>query len=253
LLNKEKRGDIVRIIRTPDYAEMSRKAAGIIAAEATLNPGCVLGLATGDSPLGVYGVLAEWCGRGLADFSGITVFNLDEYRGIAPGDARSYRFFMRENLFSKINIRPENVFIPDGLAADPAAECERYETEIDKRGGFDLQLLGIGHNGHIGFNEPGDEFIADTHLVDLSENTVDANRRFFDKRGDVPVQAYTMGIRTIMKARKILLIVTGEKKADIVKRAFYGGISPSVPASVLQLHNDFTLVGDEAALSQILK
>lgn len=241
----------MKIIRTSDYAEMCRKAAGIISAEVIMKPDCTLGLATGDSPLGVYELLAEWHRLRYLDFSEVTAFNLDEYRGIAPAAVQSYKFFMWENLFSKINIKPENLFIPNGTAADPEAECAGYEAEINKRGGIDLQLLGIGHNGHIGFNEPGDEFAGDTHVVDLSDSTIDANSRFFKERGDVPVQAYTMGIRTIMKARKIVLIVTGEKKAAIVKRSFFGGITPAVPASILQLHGDFTLVGDEASLSQV--
>jgi len=216
-----------------------------------IKPDCALGLATGDSPLGLYGRLAESCVNGEIDFSQTKAFNLDEYRGLAPDAEQGYRFFMWQNLFSKINIKKENLRIPDGLADDSAAECARYEAAIKNCGGIDLQLLGIGHNGHIGFNEPGDSFVVDTHLVDLTDSTIDANSRFFERREDVPVQAYTMGIGSIMRARKVLMIVSGEKKAEIVKRAFYGGVSPDVPASVLQLHGDFTLVGDEAALSLI--
>ena len=241
----------MRLIHTRDYDDMSRKAANILAATVTLKPGSVLGLATGSSPLGVYQYLADWYKNGDIDFSQAAAVNLDEYKGVAPGAEQSYRYFMQKNLFSKINIRTDRQHIPDGLAKDSAAECTRYEELIRKMGGIDMQLLGIGHNGHIGFNEPCGEFVKDTHLVDLSESTVNANSRFFGRRGDVPVQAYTMGIRTIMNARRVLLIVSGEEKAGIVKRAFFGGVSPDVPASVLQLHSDLTLVGDEAALSQI--
>jgi len=241
----------MRVIRAADYDEMSRKAADIIAATIILKPDCVLGLATGSTPLGVYKCLADWHKNDGLDFSLTTTVNLDEYRGLAPDARQSYRFFMQENLFSKININLDNTHVPDGLADDPARECKRYDDLIDRCGGIDLQLLGIGNNGHIGFNEPGDYFVKTTHLVDLSQSTIDANSRFFDSAGDVPVQAYTMGILSIMKAGRILLIVSGENKADIVRRALFGDITPEVPASVLQLHNDVTVVGDAAALSLI--
>ena len=223
----------------------------MIASAVTLKPDCTLGLATGDSPIGTYGYLADWFINGYLDFSRAAAFNLDEYKGLAPDAEQGYRRFMRENLFSKINMPEGNIHIPDGLAKDTDAECSGYEEAIRRFGGIDLQLLGIGANGHIGFNEPAGAFVADTHLTDLTENTIDANSRFFDRREDVPTQAYTMGIRTIMSARKIVLIATGVKKAAIVKLAFFGGITPEVPASVLQLHGDFTLIGDEAALSLI--
>ena len=241
----------MRIIRTADYGEMSRKAAGIIAAAVTLDPDCVLGLATGDTPLGVYGWLAGWHAEGLLSFSRTRAFNLDEYRGLAPGADQSYRHYMDRNFFSKIDIGAENIHIPDGLAEDPAAECGRYDKAIAGCGGIGLQLLGIGNNGHIGFNEPGENFIKETHLVDLSESTIGANSRFFADAGDVPVQAYTMGVGAIMGAKKVLLIASGVHKAEIVRRAFFGEITPRVPASLLQLHGDFTLVGDAAALSLI--
>ena len=239
----------LRIIRAADYSDLSRKAAGIIAATVTVKPDSVLGLATGDSPVGVYNFLTDWYKNGYVDFSETTAFNLDEYRGLTRDAEQSYRLFMYKNLFSGINIPNERRHIPDGVASDPDAECLRYERAIKSCGGIDLQLLGIGHNGHIGFNEPGPAFVGDTHLVDLTESTIEANSRFFSKRSEVPVQAYTMGIRTIMSARKVLLIVSGEKKAEILRRAFFGDITPEVPASVLQLHGDFTLVADEAALS----
>jgi glucosamine-6-phosphate deaminase len=230
---------------------MSGKAAGIIAATVLLKPDSVLGLATGSSPIGVYDNLIEWYKCGRIDFSKTTAVNLDEYKGAAPDTEQGYRFFMEQKLFSKINIPPENRHIPDGLAADPSAECERYDSIINRCGGIDLQLLGIGLNGHIGFNEPDDEFAKDTHVVDLTASTIEANSRFFSRREDVPVQAYTMGIRTIMRARKILLIVSGEQKADIVKSAFFGAVTPRVPASILQFHGGLTVVGDKAALSLI--
>ena len=230
---------------------MSRKAADILAASLIMKPGCVFGLATGDSPLGTYGLLADWYGGGDLDFSRASAFNLDEYRGLGPDSDQSYRYFMERNLFSKINIKQENRFIPDGLAADPRAECARYEAAIEGCGGIDIQLLGIGLNGHIGFNEPAGEFCKDTHLTDLTESTIEANSRFFERREDVPIQAYTMGICTIMRARKILLIVSGERKAEIVERAFFGAVAPEVPASILQFHNDVTIIGDDGAFSLI--
>jgi glucosamine-6-phosphate deaminase len=209
----------------------------------------VLGLATGGTPIGVYQCLIEWHLKGFVDFSEATAFNLDEYRGVPPQSDQSYRHYMSANLFSKIDIKPENAHIPDGLAEDPARECGRYEKLIRDCGGVDVQLLGIGNNGHIGFNEPDGAFAGETHLVDLSQSTIDANSRFFAKREDVPVQAYTMGVGTIMRARKIVLIASGGGKAEIVRRAFFGAITPEAPASILQLHDDFTLVGDAAALS----
>ena len=239
----------MRIIKTSGYAEMSGVAARLIAAQVLLKPDSVVGLATGDSPIGLYGRLAEWHTAGDADFSEMVAVNLDEYRGIAPGSPQSYRYFMEKHLFSKINAKPGNVHIPDGLAPDPDAECARYDAVISGCGGIDLQLLGIGHNGHIGFNEPGGCFVPGTHLVALSEDTKQANSRFFDSPGDVPSEAYTVGIKAIMQARKILMVASGAGKAEAVRRAFCCGVTPSVPASVLQLHGDVTLVGDEAALS----
>jgi len=241
----------MRILHADDYLDMSRKAAHIIAAAVIMKPDSVLGLATGDTPLGIYENLAKWHSDGDLDFSRTTAVNLDEYRGLAPGSDQSYSYFMRKNLFQKINIKTENTHIPDGLATDPAQECARYESVIESLGGIDLQLLGIGLNGHIGFNEPSGEFAMKTHLVDLSASTVDANSRFFNNRSDVPVQAYTMGIGAIMRARMILLVVSGEAKAEVLKRSLFGGVKPSVPASVLQLHSNLTVVGDSAALSKI--
>ncbi|MCL2461940.1 MAG: glucosamine-6-phosphate deaminase [Defluviitaleaceae bacterium] len=230
---------------------MSRKAANLLSAQVILKGDSVLGLATGSSPVGVYGQLAEWYRKGDIDFSETKTVNLDEYRGLGPDNPQSYRYFMDENFFRHINIRPENTYVPDGLATDAEAECARYEALIARLGGIDMQLLGLGRNGHIGFNEPGAAFEAVTHCETLTQSTIDANKRFFGREEDVPRQAYTMGIRTIMQARRIVVIVSGEGKADIVARAFFGPITPEVPATVLQLHNDVTLVGDEAALAGI--
>jgi glucosamine-6-phosphate deaminase len=240
----------VRIYGGKDYRDMSRKAANIISAQVILKPTCVLGLATGATPLGVYSQLIEWYRKGDVDFSETVTINLDEYVGLAPDDPRSYRYFMNENFFRHINVRQENTNVPDGMAPE-ADECARYEKVIRDSGGIDMQMLGIGHNGHIGFNEPGGAFEKDTHCVSLQESTIDANRRFFEKCGDVPRKAYTMGIRSIMQARRIVVIASGADKAAIVKEAFHGPITPQVPASVLQLHNNVTLVGDMDALSMI--
>ncbi|MDR1019344.1 MAG: glucosamine-6-phosphate deaminase [Synergistaceae bacterium] len=233
-----------------DYRDMSRKAANIISAQVILKPSSVLGLATGASPLGVYSQLIEWYRKGDVDFSEAVTINLDEYKGLAPEDPRSFRYFMNENFFKHINVRPENTNVPDGMAPE-ADECARYDGVIRASGGIDMQMLGLGHNGHIGFNEPGGSFDKDTHCVSLSDSTIEANRRFFEKDEDVPRKAYTMGIRSIMQARRIVVIASGARKAAIVMEAFRGPITPQVPASVLQLHNNVTLVGDTDALSMI--
>jgi glucosamine-6-phosphate deaminase len=228
---------------------MSRKAANILSAQVILNPNSVLGLATGSSPLGIYRQLIEWYKKGDVDFSNVTAVNLDEYIGLEPDDQRSYRYFMRENFFRHINIDPARTFIPNGLETDIQKECARYDQIVQGNGGIDMQLLGLGHNGHIGFNEPGTSFAKDTCCVELTESTIDANKRFFEKEVDVPRRAYTIGIRLIMQARRILIVASGSDKAQIVKQAFTGPVTPEVPASVLQLHNNVTLVGDESALS----
>ncbi|MDR1514214.1 MAG: glucosamine-6-phosphate deaminase [Synergistaceae bacterium] len=240
----------MRIYRGKDYKDMSRKAANILSAQVILKPACVLGLATGSTPLGVYSQLIEWYRKGDVDFSEVVTINLDEYKGLAPENPQSYRSFMNENFFKHINIRPENTNVPEGLAPE-AEECARYDRVIRAAGGVDMQLLGLGHNGHIGFNEPGGSFDKDTHCVSLTESTIEANKRFFEKEEEVPLKAYTMGIRSIMQARRILVIASGADKAAVVKEAFRGPITPQVPASVLQLHNNVTLVGDLDALSMI--
>ena len=241
----------MRIIVTKDYNDMSRKAANIISAQIITKPDCVLGLATGSSPVGAYKTLVDWYKKGDLDFSEVTTVNLDEYRGLTHSNDQSYYYFMHQHLFDRVNIDPERTNVPNGMEPDAEKECGRYEELIRSLGGVDLQLLGLGHNGHIGFNEPGEAFEKETHCVDLTESTIEANKRFFASADDVPKQAYTMGIKTIMQAKKILIVVNGENKADIVERAFFGPVTPEVPASILQLHNDVTLVGDEAALAKI--
>lgn len=241
----------MKIYKAKDYKDMSRKAANIISAQVIMKPNCVLGLATGSTPIGTYDQLVEWYNKGDLDFSEVTTVNLDEYKGLPRTNDQSYYYFMHQHLFDRVNIDPERTNVPNGMEPDAEKECGRYEELIRSLGGVDLQLLGLGHNGHIGFNEPGEAFEKETHCVDLTESTIEANRRFFASADDVPKQAYTMGIKTIMQAKKILIVVNGENKADIVERAFFGPVTPEVPASILQLHNDVTLVGDEAALAKI--
>ena len=216
-----------------------------------MKPDCVLGLATGSTPIGLYQQLVAWYEKGDLDFSEVRTVNLDEYKGLSRENDQSYYYFMHHNLFDHVNLPAENSHLPNGMEPDSDRECRRYSELIRSMGGVDLQLLGIGHNGHIGFNEPGDAFDNDVHCVNLTQSTIEANKRFFASADDVPKQAYTMGIKTIMQAKKILIVASGEDKADIVRDAFFGPITPKVPASVLQLHNDVTLVADEAALSKI--
>lgn len=241
----------MKIYKAKDYKDMSRKAVNIISAQVIMKPNCVLGLATGSTPIGTYDQLVEWYNKGDLDFSEVTTVNLDEYKGLPRTNDQSYYYFMHQHLFDRVNIDPERTNVPNGMEPDAEKECGRYEELIRSLGGVDLQLLGLGHNGHIGFNEPGEAFEKETHCVDLTESTIEANKRFFASADDVPKQAYTMGIKTIMQAKKILIVVNGENKADIVERAFFGPVTPEVPASILQLHNDVTLVGDEAALAKI--
>ena len=241
----------MKIYKAKDYKDMSRKAANIISAQVIMKPNCVLGLATGSTPIGTYDQLVEWYNKGDLDFSEVTTVNLDEYKGLPRTNDQSYYYFMHQHLFDRVYIDPERTNVPNGMEPDAEKECGRYEELIRSLGGVDLQLLGLGHNGHIGFNEPGEAFEKETHCVELTESTIEANKRFFASADDVPKQAYTMGIKTIMQAKKILIVVNGENKADIVERAFFGPVTPEVPASILQLHNDVTLVGDEAALAKI--
>ncbi len=240
----------MKIIRAKDYQDMSRKAANIISAQVIMKPDCVLGLATGGTPVGTYAQLVDWYNKGDLDFSEVTTVNLDEYRGLPKEHPQSYWYFMNENLFSKVNIDPAKTNLPDGTNLDTAAECARYNGIIHKLGDIDLQLLGIGPNGHIGFNEPGEAFELETHCIDLAPTTIEANKRFFDgNEALVPKQAYTMGIKTIMQARKVLVVANGKAKAQAVKDAVTGPVTPACPGSILQLHPDCILVADEEALS----
>lgn len=241
----------MKIISAKDYGAMSRAAANLISAQVILKPDCVLGLATGSSPVGAYQQLIEWHKQGDLDFSQVRTVNLDEYVGLTPGHDQSYACFMRANLFDHVNIDPANTNIPDGMNPDGQAECKRYDQVIQRLGGVDLQLLGLGLNGHIGFNEPDQAFPAGTHLVTLTDSTRQANRRFFASLDDVPTHAYTMGIRDIMQAKRVVMVASGENKAQAIKAAFFGPVTPSVPASILQFHKNFYLVADEAALSLV--
>ena len=215
-----------------------------------MKPDCVLGLATGSTPIGTYKQLIEWYNKGDLDFSSVKSVNLDEYRGLTRDNDQSYYYFMYNNLFKHININMDCTNVPDGTQSDSDKECSRYEDVIKSLGGIDLQLLGLGHNGHIGFNEPDEEFAKTTHCVDLTQSTIEANKRFFASIDEVPKQAYTMGIGTIMKAKKILLVVSGSDKAQILHDVLCGPVTPHVPASVLQLHNDVIVVADEAAMAK---
>lgn len=236
---------------TENYEQMSRKAASILAAKVIEKPDCVLGLATGSTPIGTYQNLIQWYESGDLDFSQVKSVNLDEYVGLAPTHDQSYRYFMQTNLFDHINIDVNNTNVPDGLAEDPEAACARYDEIIRSMGGVDIQVLGMGHNGHIAFNEPADHFPMGTHVVDLQESTINANARFFASADEVPRKAMTMGIGNIMAAKQILVVVNGEAKADIVKAAFTGPVTPMVPASILQLHPNVIVVGDKAAMSKL--
>jgi glucosamine-6-phosphate deaminase len=239
------------IYKVKDYAELSRKAANIISAQVIIKRDCVLGLATGSSPIGTYKQLIEWYQKGDIDFSDVKTVNLDEYKGLSKENNQSYAYFMRKSFFDYINIQPKNTYIPEGNAVNANEECGRYDQVIQSLGGIDLQLLGIGHNGHIGFNEPREIFETGTHCVALTESTIGANARLFERKEDVPRYAYTVGIKTILQSKKIVLIVSGEDKANIVNEAFFGTVTPAVPASILQMHPDVILIGDEAALSKI--
>lgn len=242
---RERIENAMRMIKVKSYEEMSLLAANIIGAQILLKPECVLGLATGSSPIGTYKILVENCEKGILDFSKVKTVNLDEYCGLPGDNVNSYRYFMNDNLFNHVNIDKANTHVPGGIADDMDAEAKAYEALIDSMGGIDLQLLGIGHNGHIGFNEPTTHFPKEVHTVQLTESTINANSRLFERREDVPTQAITMGIGTIMKAERVLLIA-GADKTDIVMKAMYGEITPEVPASILQLHKDVTVILVEA-------
>ena len=236
----------MKFITVDTYEKLSRQAANIISAQVIIKPDCVLGLATGSSPLGTYKQLIDWYNKGDIDFSSVTSVNLDEYVGLDGSSNQSYRYFMNKNFFEHINIDIKNTFVPNGCADDLEKEGLEYDKHIEELGGIDLQLLGIGLDGHIGFNEPDRYFVKSTHVVDLHESTIKANSRFFANENEVPKQAITMGMVSIMQAKKILLIASGKAKYDILKKAFYGPITPEIPASILQLHPDITVIYSES-------
>lgn len=235
----------MKFIKVKNYEQMSRQAANLISAQVIVKPNSVLGLATGSTPLGTYKQLIKWYQKGDIDFSETVSVNLDEYVGLDGSNDQSYRYFMNENFFKAINIKPENTFVPSGIAENLDEECSNYDKNIKNLGGIDLQLLGIGVDGHIGFNEPGDCFEKNTHVVDLHESTIEANARFFDKPEDVPKKAVTMGMASIMQAKKILLIANGKAKEDVLNKALFGSVTPKIPASILQLHPDITVIYSE--------
>lgn len=243
----------MRIIIEKDYEAMSKKSAEILAEVVKEKPEAVLGLATGGTPVSMYRNLIDMNKEGKIDFSKVTSVNLDEYKGLSGEHDQSYRYFMNNNLFNHINIDKKNTYVPNGLAEDIEKECGEYDKRIENLGGIDLQLLGIGNNGHIGFNEPDDFLHMSTHLTGLTEGTIEANARFFDKKEDVPTEAITMGLGGIMKAKKILLIASGENKAEIISKLVEGKITTQVPATLLQVHPNVTIVVDEAAASLLKK
>ena len=235
----------MNFIKTDSYEKMSRICANIIFAQIINKPDSVLGLATGSSPVGTYKELIELCKNGDLDFSGITSVNLDEYAGLDGENDQSYRYFMNANLFDSVNIDINKTFVPNGKAEDLDAECKAYDKRIADLGGIDIQLLGIGLDGHIGFNEPDSVFTKETHVVELDESTIKANARFFESEEDVPRKAVTMGMGGIMGAKKVVLIANGANKKEILEKAFFGPITPEVPASILQLHPNVTVIYSE--------
>lgn len=250
-INIKLRRVTMRIYQANDYREISLRGADLISAQILIKPNSVLGLATGASPIGIYDELVRRNNEGFLDFSEVKTINLDEYKGITRDNDQSYYYFMHDHLFSHVNIKEENVHIPSGMAVDSAAECARYDKIISDLGGADIQLLGIGQNGHIGFNEPDDVFAGGTHCVSLTPSTIAANSKYFGGEDKTPKSAFTMGIKGIMQAKKILLIANGESKAKALAGAICGPISSKLPASVLQLHPDVTVIADAAALSLV--
>lgn len=238
----------MKIIKAKDYEDMSTKAANIIFSQIILNPKSVLGLATGSTMLSIYKNLVSKYKAGELDFSTVSSVNLDEYLGLSAEDSQSYHYYMNENLFNHINILKENTNVPNGIAEDPEKECKDYDKIIESLGGIDLQLLGLGVDGHIGFNEPGDCFVSPTHIVDLDETTIKANARFFTNESDVPTKALTMGMGSIMKAKRVLLCANGKSKTEILNKVLFQEITPKVPGSILQLHPNLTVIADPEAL-----
>jgi len=243
----------MRIIRANQKSDMGRQAAEIFAEQIRAKPNSILGLATGESPRDLYKALIGMYEKGELDFSQIITFNLDEYIGLSPDHDQSYNYYMRNALFDHVNLRPENCFVPDGMATDLEAECRAYDKRIEECGGIDLQLLGIGVNGHIAFNEPADSFEKSTHVVRLTPSTIGVNSQYFASPEEMPTSALTMGINSIFQAKRIVLIASGPQKAEIVHVAFFGPITPKVPASILQMHRDVTLVADTDALRIIVE
>jgi glucosamine-6-phosphate deaminase len=241
----------MRIIVVNNYEEMSKKAAAMVASQITLKPNSILGLATGDTPFGMYEELVRMYKEKQLDFSEVKSFNLDEYFGLDKNNNQSYYYFMMKNLFNHVNIKKENTNIPNGMTENTEEECKNYDKRIDEAGGIDIQILGIGVNGHIGFNEPDVNFEAGTHLVSLDEKTIESNSRFFNSIDEVPTKALSMGIKTIMNSKKIVLLASGAAKADAIAKAVNGKISPELPASVLQLHRDVTVIIDKDAASKL--
>ncbi len=241
----------MKIYVVENYEELSKKAAEIIANEMSIKKDIVLGLATGSTPEGMYKELVNMYENGEVDFSDVTTFNLDEYYGLEDYHEQSYHYFMDKHLLGKVNVKAENTNIPSGCTDDIEKTCKEYDEKIESYGGLDLQLLGIGVNGHIGFNEPGDNFVGETHIVDLTEDTLDANARFFKSPEDVPKKSITMGMKSIMNAKKILLIASGEGKAEAIYKSLKGPITPKVPASILQLHKDLIVIVDKEAGSKL--
>lgn len=241
----------MRVIVANDYEEMSKKAANIIASQIILKPNSILGLATGSTPIDTYRELIALYKNGIIDFSEVTSFNLDEYFELPKDNSQSYDYFMRTNLFNHINIDDDRVNIPNGMTDNVVRECTEYEKKMKEAGGVDLQLLGIGRNGHIGFNEPSDHFEPNTHLVQLDKDTIEANSRFFDSIEDVPTKAISMGIGSIMRAKKVLLLASGAGKADAIYDTLKGPITPKVPASILQLHPDVIIIVDKEAAARL--
>ena len=237
----------MKIVVCESYEEMSRKGAEVIAELLKNKPTCVLGLATGSTPVGMYNRLAELNKAGKIDFSEVKTYNLDEYYPIKPTDPQSYRYFMNKNLFDNINIDKANTHVLNGETTDTLAECTAYDAAIEAAGGIDIQVLGIGNNGHIGFNEPASELIAATHVQALTENTIEANSRFFNSADEVPKHALTMGMAPIMKAKRIIILISGKNKHAALKELLSGVITTNNPATVLHLHNDVTLVCDDDA------
>ncbi|MBQ7294311.1 MAG: glucosamine-6-phosphate deaminase [Clostridia bacterium] len=237
----------MRVIVCNDYEEMSLRAAKLVASQIILKPNCVLGLAKGSTPIGLYDNLVKMYEEGEIDFSDVTSFNLDEYYPLSPDNDQSYRYFMNKHLFDRVNIDIKRTHVPNGLAEDTDAECLRYEGMINAVGGVDLQILGIGQNGHIGFNEPDANLNTITHLTDLTKSTIDANSRFFEKREDVPTKAITMGMASILKSKKIVLLASGRSKAAVVAELLKESINTNVPATLLNVHNDVVLICDKEA------